>query len=394
MFSFDKIESFKSIATPFYYYDLEVLRQNLNTLRRFIHKYNIKVHYALKANANLPVLKLINEFGLGADCVSGNEIKRAIQAGFSPNKIVYAGVGKTDDEIKTGLENRIACFNVESIHELEVINDISKQMGLIAPVALRINPDVNGHTFQKITTGTRFDKFGISKDEIPEVLRQLPKLSHISFEGLHFHIGSQITNMDVFSEVSKEVNIVQKAFNENGFTAKSINLGGGLGIDYSNPDQNPIPDYENYFQSYLGTLNLLPTQHIHFELGRSITANCGSLISKVLFLKSNNELSFAVLDAGMNDLMRPALYGAEHKIQNLTAIGKDELYQVVGPICESSDVFGRDIKLPSLKRGDLIAIRSTGAYGEVMASAYNLRSPAPAIYADDFGFMNAKKIEG
>lgn len=384
MFKYHNIESFKSIQTPFYYYDLEMLQLNLDSLKSAVEQNNFHIHYALKANTNEPILKLIRNAGLGADCVSGNEVRRAIETGFSPNKIVFAGVGKTDEEIRYALEQQISCFNVESIHELIVINEICEEMDLLAPVALRINPDIDAKTNQKITTGTRFDKFGIAKDEIAEVLNLLPRLERLRFKGLHFHIGSQITDMAVFKTLSKEINAIQNQFAESGFKVKVLNLGGGLGVDYEQPDEYPIPDYDQYFEAYLENLDIRPGQELHFELGRSIVAACGSLISKVLYLKNSGSMQFAIIDAGMNDLMRPALYKAKHKIQNLTGIGAESEYQVAGPICESSDIFGKNVSLPQLSRGDLVAIRTAGAYGEVMSSTYNLRHPAKAFYSTEF----------
>lgn len=392
MFSYQKIESFKSIQTPFYFYDLELLQQNLDALQNATGMSNLHVHYALKANTNEPILRKIREAGLGADCVSGNEVKRAIETGFSPDKIVFAGVGKTDEEIRYALEQQISCFNVESIHELIVINEICEEMDLHAPVALRINPDIDAKTNQKITTGTRFDKFGIAKDEIAEVLNLLPGLERLRFKGLHFHIGSQITDMAVFTTLAKEINAIQQQFVNEGFQVKILNLGGGLGVDYDQPDENPIPDYSHFFKAYLENLDIHPGQELHFELGRSIVAACGSLISKVLYLKNSGGLQFAIIDAGMNDLIRPALYKAKHKIQNLTGIGTETEYQVAGPICESSDIFGKNVSLPQLNRGDLLTIRTAGAYGEVMSSAYNLRHPAKAFYSTEF-HESARKIK-
>jgi len=384
MFNYTKIEVFKSIETPFYYYDMEILQQNLDALNVVSKVNNLRLHYALKANTNEPILNLIRENGLGADCVSGNEIKKAIELGFLPDDIVFAGVGKTDQEIRYALEQKISSFNVESIHELIVINEMCKEMGVYAPVALRINPDIDARTNQKITTGTRFDKFGIDKNEIDEVLNLLPQLERLRFKGLHFHIGSQITDMAIFKTLSKEINSIQKTFSEKGYNLETLNLGGGLGIDYENPDQNPIPDYEGYFNTYLEHLEIRPNQQLHFEPGRAVVASCGSLISKVLYIKNSGGLKFAIVDAGMNNFMRPALYQAKHQIQNLTGIGAISEYQVAGPVCESSDIFGKDVLLPQLVRGDILAIRSTGAYGEVMSSSYNLREFAPAYYSDQF----------
>lgn len=383
MFSFKNIDSLRSLPTPFYYYDLDVLEENILELEKHSRKHQVKIHYALKANNNRPILKKMINAGFGADCVSGPEMERAIESGFLPMDIVFAGVGKTDDEIRFGIHNQISCFNCESVHELEIIDQIAGEMNSIAPVALRINPDFNGQTHKKITTGTRFDKFGIPKDEILGTINTLKELKNIKFNGLHFHIGSQIVNMNIFAALAREINQIQDIFIQHYLIPPVLNLGGGLGVDYELPDSNPIPDYSAFFDAYLNNLNRLPNQEIHFELGRSIVAECGSLISKVLFLKKNAAATYAIVDAGMNDLMRPALYNAKHKIQNLTGIGLEEIYHVAGPVCESSDVFRKDILLPQLNRGDLIAIRTSGAYGEVMASGYNLRKPARAFYSKE-----------
>jgi len=392
MLNFQKIDFFKSLDTPFYYYDLELLDENILELNTQAKKYDVKIHYALKANNNLPILEKVVKAGFGADCVSGPEVQRAIECGFNPRDIVFAGVGKTDNEIRYGIRNKISCFNCESIHELEIIDQIAGEMNSVAPAALRINPDFNGSTHKKITTGTRFDKFGIPKDEILKTIRFLKGLKNVQFKGLHFHIGSQITNMNVFSELALEINQIQEIFIQHDLIPGVLNLGGGLGVDYQHPDKNPLPDYEGFLEAYLNNLNRLPSQEIHFELGRSIVAECGSLMSRVLFLKQNEAANYAIIDAGMNDLMRPALYDAKHKIQNLTGIGKDESYHIAGPVCESSDVFGKDILLPQLNRGDLIAIRTSGAYGEVMASGYNLRKPARAVYSTDMNVEFKKKV--
>jgi len=306
--------------------------------------------------------------------------------------IVFAGVGKTDEEIRYALRQKIKCFNVESIHELKVIDDLARRMSVKAPVALRINPDVDGRTLPGITTGLKVNKFGIGRNEIPEVLELLHHLQHITFKGLHFHVGSQIREMNVFMELSQKVNQIQDIFIKAGFVPGLINLGGGLGIDYQNPDDDAVPGYGNYFRAFLDTLNRLPGQELYFEPGRSVVGQCGSLVTSVLFLKKSGHVNYAIVDAGMNHFIRPALYHAEHKIQNLTGIGKEIKYHIAGPVCESSDIFGKNILLPELKRGDLIAIRSTGAYGEVMSSHYNLKEPARAIYSHDFKQTGISKV--
>lgn len=370
-FPIDKISHFK---TPFYFYDLDVLNSTLaNIADELKHYEHYNVHYAIKANANPDILRRISDNGFGADCVSGGEIKAALKAGFSPDKIVFAGVGKADWEIKYGLKNGIACFNVESVPELEIIDLIARKQHTIAKVALRINPDVNSHTHAHITTGKAENKFGINMEQMDEVIDKLCSMTNIELLGLHFHIGSQILVMDDFIKLCEKINYLQEILFKRGIVLKNINVGGGLGIDYENPDENPIPNFKDYFATYALHLKLNKGQSLHFELGRSIVGQCGTLISKVLYVKQGTVKEFIILDAGMNDLIRPALYGAYHKIQNITSDKPIQQYDIVGPICESSDVFGEAVKLSQTQRGDIIAIRSAGAYGETMASTYNSR---------------------
>ncbi|MHA6249867.1 diaminopimelate decarboxylase [Pontibacter sp. CAU 1760] len=367
-------------STPFYAYDLNLLRQTLQTARQEAAKYNYHVHYALKANANQPVLDEMRQHGFGADCVSGNEIKAAIANGFSPKDVVFAGVGKSDAEINYALEQDIFCFNCESSHELEVLNELAEKKGRVARVALRINPNVNANTHKYITTGLEENKFGINAWELERVLEQLQALAHIELIGLHFHIGSQITDLTVFKNLCTRVNEFQEWFLAHNVAFQHINVGGGLGVDYYNPAQHPIPDFEAYFSLFNKFLEVRPGQEVHFELGRSLVAQCGTLISRVLYIKHGQNTNFAILDAGMTELIRPALYQSYHKIENLSSQKPEVRYDVVGPICESSDCFGKAVMLPETQRGDLIALRTAGAYGEVMASAYNLRDKAEAIY--------------
>ncbi len=370
--------------TPFYYYDTALLRATLATIAKEIAPYpNYHVHYALKANANPRLLEIIQQAGLGADCVSGGEVQRAIDAGFPADKIVYAGVGKSDREILTALQHNIFCFNVESIPELEVINFLAAREGKIARVCLRINPDVEAHTHTHIITGMAENKFGIALKDMLQVVKLAQQLPNISFEGLHFHIGSQITNMQDFVALCQRINEIQHQLHKHDIYPKVINVGGGLGIDYHSPDERPITDFKAYFKVFTRHLHLRPEQSLHFELGRAVVAQCGSLITSVLYVKQTATKQFAIVDAGMTELIRPALYQAKHKIQNLTSQSeKLEKYDVVGPICESSDVFDKDLLLPTTQRGDILAIRSAGAYGESMASTYNCR-PLPATFTDE-----------
>lgn len=376
------IDKFKGLKTPFYYYNIELLRETLNIVNTEIAKYGYHQHYAIKANANPRILKVIADSGFGADCVSGGEVQAALDAGFPQNKIVFAGVGKADWEINLGLDNDIACFNVESLAELRVIDELAANKRKTATIALRINPNVDAHTHAKITTGLQENKFGINIGLLPKVFEELPSLKNIRFTGIHFHIGSQITDMSAFRDLCIRFNDLQDNLETQGITLENVNFGGGLGVDYYHPNHIPIPAFENYFAAFHKLITQRPGQQIHFELGRSIVAQCGSLISKVLYVKEGEVKKFAILDAGFTELIRPAMYEAYHHIENISSEDTIEKYDVVGPICESSDVFGKDIQLNKVKRNDLIAFRSAGAYGEVMASQYNCRTLPKAYFSD------------
>ena len=368
------IDKFQGIQTPFYYYDTNLLRQTLAYINTEAGKHdNFIVHYAIKANANPKVLNVICQSGLGADCVSGGEIKASIEAGFPASKIVYAGVGKSDWEINLGLDKDIFCFNVESIPELEVINELAGVKGKIAKVAFRINPDVGAHTHANITTGLAENKFGIAMRDMESVIEEASKMKNVKFIGLHFHIGSQILNMNDFISLCNRINELQDQLESHHIKVENINVGGGLGISYDHPNREPIPDFKSYFDTYANHLKLRSGQKLHFELGRAVVAQCGSLITKTLYIKKGSIKQFAIVDAGMTDLIRPALYQAYHKIENISSDEANETYDVVGPICESSDVFAKAVDLNKTKRGDLLALRSAGAYGEIMASQYNCR---------------------
>lgn len=378
MFTNKHIELFRSKETPFYFYDLDLLKQTIDAIKKASPE-QYHIHYALKANAHPELLELLKNSGFGADCVSGNEVKRAVESGFESNRIVFAGVGKSDKEINYALDQNIFCFNVESVPELKVINELAGIKSKQANIALRINPNVDAYTHKYITTGLEENKFGINPYEFDMVLDELKKLKNINFIGLHFHIGSQITDLTPFKNLCSRVNEINKWFIQKGYLLPHINVGGGLGINYKEPDTQSIVDFESYFNVFKQFLEIMPQQKVHFELGRAIIAQCGSLISKVLYIKNGINTNFAILDAGMTELIRPALYQAYHKIENVSAQlqnsnpGQTIKYDVVGPICESSDCFGKAVILPETKRGDIIAIRSAGAYGEVMSSRYNLR---------------------
>ncbi len=373
------VERFKTLSTPFYYYDTNILRDTIATLKNETEKHQIEVHYAVKANANERLLQIIANAGFGADCVSGNEIKAALKAGVPASKIVFAGVGKDDWEINYALENNIFCFNCESIPEIEIINELAKEKNTTASIALRINPNVKADTHHYITTGVAENKFGINMSDFEKVLNLVQSLSNIKLIGLHFHIGSQITEMNNFVSLCNRVNETQEWLVSRNIMVPNLNIGGGLGIDYHHPNHYPIPDFKSYVNVFVTHLKLYPNQKLHIEPGRSVVAQCGSLIAKVLYVKEGTQTKFAILNAGMTELIRPALYQAYHRIENITSEEENEKYDIVGPICESSDVFAKAIEINRVKRGDLIALRSAGAYGEVMASQYNLRK-LPDVY--------------
>lgn len=377
------IDKFQGVQTPFYFYDRALLQQTLDVINREASKYaGFRVHYAVKANVDPTVLSIINQAGLGCDCVSGGEVEVCLKAGFPASKVVFAGVGKADWEINLALDADIACFNVESVPELDVINELAAAKGKVANVAIRVNPNVDAHTHKYITTGLSENKFGISMEMLDMVIHHVLGLKNIKLIGLHFHIGSQLLDMNPFAMLCTRINELQDRLEQQGIHLQSINVGGGLGVDYVQPDQNPIPDFAAYFKCYADHLKLRAGQELHFELGRAVVCQMGSLITRVLYIKEGLNKKFVILDAGMSDLIRPALYQAHHNIENITAAadGKTERYDVVGPICESSDCFGTDEVLPVTRRGDLVALRSAGAYGQIMASNYNCRRIPASLF--------------
>ena len=378
------IEKWGNLTTPFYFYDTTLLKNTLAAIKKETDKYNFCQHYAIKANANPRILKLIASYGFGADCVSGGEVKAAIEAGFPADKVVFAGVGKADWEINFALDADIFCFNVESLAELYIINELAIAKGKTARVEFRVNPNVDAHTHAKITTGLSENKFGINMSQISSVIKEAKTLSNIEVVGLHFHIGSQITDMSAFKDLCIKANELQDELEKEGITFPNMNFGGGLGIDYHHPNHINIPDFENYFAVFNKLVERREGQNIHFELGRAVVGQCGNLISRVLYVKEGEVKRFAILDAGFTELIRPAMYDAYHRIENLTSDKEEKEYDVVGPICESSDVFGKNVMLNEVKRGDIFALRSAGAYGEVMSSQYNLRNLPNSYFSEDF----------
>ena len=377
----DKIGEYE---TPFYLYDIELLNKTLDTVKKEADKYKYNIHYAIKANFEDRILKEVLKYGFGADCVSGNEVKSAIEVGFPANSIVFAGVGKSDKEINYALQQGIFAFNCESSHELEIINELAQKIGVVANVALRINPDVDPKTHKHISTGHADSKFGIAYKEIEDVASRLDALANVNITGLHFHIGSQILDLSVFENLCARVNTLVKWFSDAGYNLNHVNLGGGLGINYSDPESDTIPNFVEYFSIFNKNLEIPSHMEVHFELGRSIVGQCGELISKVLYNKvTGGGKNFVIIDASMTELLRPALYSAHHAIENLSGGVSTKVYTIAGTVCESSDIFERDIELPTLNRGDLISLKSAGAYGSAMASRYNLHDIPLSVYSDE-----------
>ena len=377
------IEKFAGMRTPFYYYDLDLLRRTLDAVKASMAlNPEYRVHYAIKANFNPRILRLIASYGLGADCVSGGEIRAAADAGFRPKDIFFAGVGKSDEEINLGLELGIGRFNVESSAELEIINSLAAAKGVVAPISLRVNPDIGAHTHANITTGLAENKFGINYEQLQGVLQEALAMQNVKFMGLHFHIGSQILDMDDFAALCNRINYLTEMMDKAGIEVGDINVGGGLGINYHHPNHLDIADFDSYFSTFRQFLKTKPGQKVHFEPGRSIVAPCGSLICKVPYVKQGTSRQFAIIDGSMTELIRPALYKAYHRVENISSNEPEELYDVVGPVCESSDVFAKGVSLDRCHRGDYIAIRSAGAYGESMASRYNLHAIPDSFFSE------------
>lgn len=383
-YRYNLLESLENVRTPFYFYDLGLLRQTLQDVKDAVSGYNnIQVHYALKANSNPEILRIISEAGFGADTVSGGEVDAAVSAGFAPSSVVLAGVGKTDYEIRRAIELGIDSINVESEAELDVIEDIAESLGKSARVSLRLNPEVDAHTHHNITTGLAENKFGIALSILKPLMERCRDSRWIDFRGWHFHIGSQILDFEPYRQLCRRINELQEEYSS--YEIPVINVGGGLGIDYDNPSDNPIPPFKEYFGIFETELKLREGQKLYFELGRSLVGQCGSLITKVLYIKNGLDKRFAIVDAGFTDLIRPALYQAHHRIENISNSDTDMTpFDVVGPICESTDTFGKHEMLPEgTRRGDFLALRSAGAYGEVMAMRYNCRALPSSVFSND-----------
>ena len=374
----------REIETPFYLYDINLLRQTLESVMYESNKYNYKVHYAIKANNDDYLLSIIKEYGIGIDCASGNEVRKAIEMGFDPKSVVYAGVGKRDKEIRYAIEQGILAINCESIEELQVVNQLAGEMGKKADIGLRVNPDIDPKTNRCIDTGQADSKFGISYEEILSSVEHIRSLKNVLVIGMHIHIGSQIRELHVFENMCNKVNVIVDNLTKLGFEIEFVDVGGGLGVNYDMPENEPIPNFASVFAIIKQHLKV-GNREVHFEFGRSIVAQCGELITKVLYNKTTaTGRRLVIVDGSMTELIRPALYGSYHNIENITSEADQRLkYTIVGTACESTDVFDENVSLPLTKRGDLLTIKSAGAYGMSMASRYNQHDLPGAVYSDE-----------
>ncbi len=370
----------EQFGTPAYIYSRATLERHWHAFDDALGEHPHLICFAVKSNPNIAVLNIMARLGSGFDIVSQGELERVLAAGGEPGKVVFSGVAKSETEIRRALQVGIRCFNVESRAELLRINDIAGQLGKIAPISLRVNPDVDAHTHPYISTGLKENKFGISVHEAREVYHIANRLPHISISGMDCHIGSQLTELQPFLDATDRLIVLMSQLKQDGIMLQHLDLGGGLGVTYR--DEN-APHPTEYVGALLNKLKDYPNLEIIFEPGRAITANAGILVSKVEYLKSNENRHFAIVDTGMNDMIRPALYQAYMNIIEVdrTLDRERRVYDVVGPICETADFLGKQREL-AIAQGDLIAQRSAGAYGASMASTYNSRPRAVEIMVD------------
>lgn len=368
----------EEVQTPFYVYSTEQINQNYANLSAALNSLPVQICYAVKANSNQAVLKTLANLGAGADVVSGGELKRALLAGIPANKIVFSGVGKRKEEIDLALLSNIKQFNVESLPELFLINERCQALSLTAPVALRINPDVDVDTHEKITTGKAENKFGINFDQAIEVYQAAADLPGINIQGIDVHIGSQITDVTPYQHAFKRVAQLIESLAKIGINISVVDLGGGLGVCYD-PNTDTAPDLTKYANFIKEEFAKFDVEFI-VEPGRSLVASAGHLVSKVLFVKEGTSRNFVILDAAMNDFARPSMYDAYHEIIKANNFNDHNCrYDIVGPVCETGDTFAKGRVLPTINSGDLMIIKDTGAYGAVMASSYNTRALAPEV---------------
>ena len=389
----DALELAAKYQTPLQVFDVGRIRQAIRAFKRVFEEEGVdyEVSYASKAFSCLAIYQVINEEGGHTDVVSGGELWTAMKAGFPVDKVSFHGNNKTDAEIKMALYNRVGRIVVDNMEELDRISRFADELDYTANIQLRIKPGIDAHTHHFIMTGQIDSKFGFALEtgEAMAAVKKAIATPSVQLLGLDCHIGSQILDVeDVYATECSRVKNIVSYFEGKGLRIAQVDLGGGLGVDYMDPDSSPIPDFETWFRTVSSKIIRRRSQSLHLEPGRSIVAQCGTLVSRVLFVKVGETKNFLVLDAGMNDMIRPALYGAYHRIENLSSklrpnLPQSQVYDVVGPVCESSDVWGMGRLLPLSVRGDLIAICSAGAYGQSMSNRYNLRDLAPAVYSDD-----------
>ncbi len=379
-----------ALGTPFYLYSYRTINHHFKVFDESFAGIPHLVCFAAKANSNLAILRMIAHLGGGVDIVSGGELYRALQAGVDPRKIVYSGVGKKKSEIEYALASNILLFNVESAQELAVINACAGQLRKKAAIALRINPDVDPRTHPHISTGLKENKFGLAVEEALEQYRLAKSFAHVEVTGISCHIGSQVTQMTPFLEAFGEIKKALQLLQANGTVIKHIDLGGGLGIRY---DQEEPPLPAEYARALLAANNDNDCTFI-FEPGRVIVGNAGILVTEVLYTKVNNGKNFIIVDAGMNDLIRPSMYSSYHEIRPLRKKrGEEAVADVVGPICESGDFLAKKRKLPLYQPGELMAVMSAGAYGFTMSSNYNSRPRVPEVLVKDDRYFQIRKRE-
>ena len=386
----DIVEIASNIGTPFYCYSKAAITEQYKALANALDHFGARICYAVKANSNLAIIKTLGDLGAGADVVSEGEARRALASGIPATNIVYSGVGKTREEMRFAILAGVGQFNVESMVELEVLNDVAIEIGKTAIVALRVNPDVDAETHYKISTGRKEDKFGINIDLAPSVYEKALSLPGIKLVGLAVHIGSQLTSLKPFRKAFERVASMVNNLRQVGFSLSRLDLGGGLGITYDG-EQPPGPvDYAKMVAETVGSLDL----ELTFEPGRFLVGNAGILVTSVIHVKETDNKRFVVVDAAMNDLIRPALYNAVHHVETASNRRGDDTFntELVGPICETGDILARDVQLPALIENDLLYLKSAGAYGAVMASSYNSRLLVPEILVNrnDFSIIRAR----
>ncbi|MGX2966700.1 diaminopimelate decarboxylase [Ursidibacter sp. B-7004-1] len=370
----------QQFGTPAYIYSRATLERHWHAFNDAFGEHPHLICFAVKSNSNIALLNVMARLGSGFDIVSQGELERVLAAGGDANKVVFSGVAKSHQEIARALEVGIRCFNIESIPELKRINDVAGQLGKIAPISLRVNPDVDAHTHPYISTGLKENKFGISVSEAREVYRFAKTLPNVKITGMDCHIGSQLTELQPFLDATDRLIVLMEQLKQDGIELHHLDLGGGLGVPYT--DETP-PHPTEYTAALLNKLKAYPNLEIILEPGRAITANAGILVTKVEYIKQNEDRNFAIVDTGMNDMIRPALYEAYMQIIEIdqSLVREKAVYDVVGPICETSDFLGKQREL-AVAEGDLIAVRSAGAYGATMSSTYNSRPQAVEVMVD------------